>query len=94
MGIEIHVGATDIRWIVFALIAALATSWLVRGRALRRLERKQRVLMLLLEREAATRALRRYGPEVGVDDQFIDELSQSIPLVSRADERASGPERT
>ena len=64
-------GAIDFKWLLFAFLIATATTWLVRDTSLRRLQRKNRLLQLLVDVEAANAELLWRGSELQIDTEGL-----------------------
>lgn len=60
-------GAIDFKWLVFAFLIAAAATWVVREASLRRLQRKNRLLHLLVDVEAANSEPLRRGSDLQID---------------------------
>lgn len=65
-----NLGLVDIKWLVIGFLTTVAASWLIREIVLRRQERRNRVLRVLLEIQAANTELLRLGSSMQID---IDE---------------------
>ena len=62
-----RLGAIDFKWLVFTFLIAAVATWLVRETTLRRLQRKNRLLHLIVDVEAANAELLRRGSRLQVD---------------------------
>ena len=66
-----HLGKIDFKWLVFAFLIAAVVTWLVRETSLRRLQRKNRLLHLLVDVEGANAELLRRGSKLQVDTEGL-----------------------
>lgn len=62
-----NLGLVDLKWLVFGFFTSVAASWLIREIVLRRYERRNRVLGILSDVQAANAELLRLGSSIQID---------------------------
>lgn len=62
-----NLGLVDVKWLGIGFLASATTTWIIWEITLRRLERKNRELRLMLSVQAANAELLRLGSRVQID---------------------------